>query len=560
MAFAQCFAYDGHGRLTEAWTPVSQKCTDTRSASSLGGRAPYWTSYTYNDASQRATETTHADTGDATTTYCYEKEGQPHTLTGTSTEADCTAPERAYGSDTAGNTTSRPDGTAAQDLEWSDESRLTTLTEDGKTTDYLYGADGTLLIRATEGGERVLYAGATELHLRADGSTWAQRHYSSGDLTVAVRSSESGSNELSYLVTDPHGTAGLAIDATDQAFSRRYMTPFGAPRGSTTGTAWPDDKGFLGKTTDTGTGLTHVGARQYDPEIGQFISVDPLLQTGVGQTLNGYSYAVQNPATVADPSGLGVPECHTGEIKNCRNGVPVSTGKKKTSSSGEGPVRACRCGTRPPLVKGMKPTGLGGIPGRRNLTMPSAPAPKGWLKTTPPNPGPPPPNPGPEPKKDDGFWGKVKNWTGETFGTWDGWKTRVLPGAAFAACLVATAGLCTAAGVVVVGATFVGDRVTTGSWNYAAAGKSLAWTLAGGAVARGLAGSWRASAFVSRTRVKTVSEMENVTVYGYRKTTDWGATQANISLNLANAGTFCGAGAASPGSAAGVVLRATLLP
>ncbi|MFD0107640.1 RHS repeat domain-containing protein [Streptomyces sp. NPDC127164] len=404
-AETQCFAYDGHRRMTGAWTPASQKCSDTRSAHSLGGRAPYWTSYTYNDAGQRTTQTEHAAGGNTTTNYCYEKEGQPHALTGTSTTADCTSPDRAFTFDSTGNTTSRPDGTATQDLAWSEEGKLTSLTEDGKTTDYLSGADGTLLVRDTEDGERILYAGATELHLRADGTAWAQRRYGSGDVTVAVRSNESGSNELSYLVNDPHGTATLAIDATDQAYSRRYMTPFGAPRGTATGSAWPDDKGFLGKTTDTGTGLTHVGARQYDTEIGQFISVAPLLQTGIGQTLNGYSYAVQNPQTVADSTGLGVPGCHTGEIKNCRNGVPVSSGKKASSGS-EGPVRACRCGKRPPLVKGMKPTGLGGIPGRRNITLPSTPAPKGWLRTVPSTSGgSPAPNPGPKPKPEAN-----KNW------------------------------------------------------------------------------------------------------------------------------------------------------
>ncbi|WP_328835932.1 RHS repeat-associated core domain-containing protein [Streptomyces europaeiscabiei] len=423
-AETQCFAYDGHRRLTEAWTPASQKCSGTRSANSLGGRVPYWTGYTYNDAGQRNTETEHTSTGDTTTTYCYEKTDQPHALTGTSTEADCADPDRSYEFDSTGNTTSRPDGTTTQDLDWSDEGRLAALTEGGKTTSYLYGADGTLLIRATEGGERVLYLGSTELHLRANGSTWAQRHYGSGSLTVAVRSNESGSNELSYLVTDQHGTATLAIDATDQAYSRRYTTPFGAPRGTTTGAAWPDDKGFLGKTTDTATGLTHVAARQYDPELGQFISVDPLLQTGVGQTLNGYSYAVQNPATIADPSGLGVPECHTGEIKNCRNGVPVSSGKKSTSS-GEGPVRACRCGGRPILVKGMKPTGLGGIPGRRNITLPSTPPPTGWLKTTPP------PNPGPKPKAEAN-----QNWfqrATDSFASTPGGFKEKLMGAAFGA-------------------------------------------------------------------------------------------------------------------------------
>ncbi|GAQ65056.1 RHS repeat domain-containing protein [Streptomyces scabiei] len=432
-AETQCFAHDGHRRLTEAWTPASQKCSDARSASSLGGRSAYWTSYGYNDAGQRARETEHTSTGDTTTTYCYEKADQPHALTGTSTKADCTAPDRSYEFDSTGNTTSRPDGTATQDLDWSDEGRLATLTESGKTTDYLYGADGTLLIRSTEGGERVLYVGATELHLRADGSTWAQRHYGSGSLTVAVRSNESGADELSYLVTDQHGTATLAIDATNQEFSRRYTTPFGAPRGDTTGAAWPDDKGFLGKTTDTGTGLTHVDARQYDPELGQFISVDPLLQTGVGQTLNGYSYAVQNPSTLADPSGLGVPECREPQKYGitCRGGIPVSSGKKKTTSSGgEGPVRACRCGGRPTLVKGMKPTGLGGIPGRRNITLPSTPPPTGWLKVVPP------PNPGPKPKAEAN-----KNWFEKATGWLPSWED-VKDGYDYVMSYSSTSGLC----------------------------------------------------------------------------------------------------------------------
>ncbi|WP_060888307.1 RHS repeat-associated core domain-containing protein [Streptomyces caniscabiei] len=432
-AETQCFAHDGHRRLTEAWTPASQKCSDARSASSLGGRSAYWTSYGYNDAGQRTKETEHTSTGDTTTTYCYEKADQPHALTGTSTKADCTAPDRSYEFDSTGNTTSRPDGTATQDLDWSDEGRLAALTENDKTTEYLYGADGTLLIRATEGGERVLYVGATELHLRADGSTWAQRHYGSGSLTVAVRSNESGADELSYLVTDQHGTATLAIDATNQAFSRRYTTPFGAPRGETTGAAWPDDKGFLGKTTDTGTGLTHVDARQYDPELGQFISVDPLLQTGVGQTLNGYSYAVQNPSTLADPSGLGVPECREPQKYGitCRGGIPVSSGKKKTSSGGgEGPVRACRCGGRPTLVKGMKPTGLGGIPGRRNITLPSTPPPTGWLKVVPP------PNPGPKPKAEAN-----KNWFEKATGWVPSWED-VKDGYDYVMSYSSTSGLC----------------------------------------------------------------------------------------------------------------------
>ncbi|MFG2840211.1 RHS repeat-associated core domain-containing protein [Streptomyces zaomyceticus] len=303
-AETQCFAYDGHRRLTEAWTPSSRNCGDARSASGLSGPAPYWTSYTYNQAGQRATETVHKAGGDTKTTYCYQG-NQPHVLTGTSTAANCTTPARSYSYDATGNTTKRPGKAGVQDLIWSPEGKLTKLTESGKSTDYLYDADGALLIRATQGGERILYAGATELHLRADGTLWAQRYYASGSLSVAVRSNERGTQKLTYLAGDQHGTQSLGISAdATQTFSKRYMSPFGAERGTPTGTAWPDDKGFLGKTDDKTTGLTHIGAREYDPTVGQFISVDPLLSLDQPGSLNGYSYANQNPTTASDPTGL----------------------------------------------------------------------------------------------------------------------------------------------------------------------------------------------------------------------------------------------------------------
>ncbi|MFG2942755.1 RHS repeat-associated core domain-containing protein [Streptomyces sp. NPDC048282] len=84
------------------------------------------------------------------------------------------------------------------------------------------------------------------------------------------------------------------------------MTPFGEDRGTPLNGPWADDKGFLGKTADTDTGLTHIGAREYDANTGQFLSVDPVLQATLPQTLNGYSYGVQNPATNSDPDGLAL--------------------------------------------------------------------------------------------------------------------------------------------------------------------------------------------------------------------------------------------------------------
>ncbi|MBM7169351.1 RHS repeat-associated core domain-containing protein [Streptomyces sp. G44] len=133
------------------------------------------------------------------------------------------------------------------------------------------------------------------------------RYYTANGQTIAVRTATAGTSgtKLDFLAADHHGTASLALDATTYATTKRYTTPFGAPRGEKT-TNWPDDKAFLGKPADTATGLTHVGAREYDPGTRQFISVDPLLQTDIHQTLNGYSYGAQNPLSNADPSGLGL--------------------------------------------------------------------------------------------------------------------------------------------------------------------------------------------------------------------------------------------------------------
>ncbi|MCX4484660.1 RHS repeat-associated core domain-containing protein [Streptomyces anulatus] len=308
----QCFGYDGHSRLKEARTSVTADC----SSSTPGGPAPYRTAYTYDDGGQRRTETQYDVNGAGTTsTYCYTDTARPHALTattGATGEKPCDAVSPAYDHDKAGNVTKRPGPTTGQSLLWDAEGRLTRLTEGTRRTDYLYDADGTLLIRrATGDGESVLHLGGTEIHLKVTGSTrktWGTRSYKADGTVIAVRTNESGSQRLTFLAGDKHGTSSLAIDATTQAVIRRYTTPFGAARGTGPGN-WPDDKRFLGKPADTGTGLTHIGARQFDALLGRFLSVDPLLESDKHQSLNGYSYAENNPVTLADPSGMGSISC-----------------------------------------------------------------------------------------------------------------------------------------------------------------------------------------------------------------------------------------------------------
>ncbi|MFJ2376582.1 polymorphic toxin-type HINT domain-containing protein [Streptomyces sp. NPDC087769] len=337
----QCFAYDADRRLTEAWTPKTADCaTSGRTTANLDGAAPYWTSYTYNNAGQRDTETNHAATGDATTTYGYKTPvGQPHPLVKTTGAKAAT-----YEYDEAGNTTARPGTQGTQTLGWNTEGELAFTTEPASGTKpalgttYLYDADGELLIRSATGdGDTVLYLGATEVRLTTKGATktiTGTRYYSAAGQTIAVRTATSGisGSKLSFLAADHHGTSSIAIDATSQDVTKRYTAPFGASRGAKSA-AWPDDKAFLGKPADASTGLTHIGAREYDPTVGQFISVDPVLDPAQHQSLNGYAYGNNTPVTSADPTGMWIDD-GTGHSEPRRDGGPAGPPSPTPGRSG----------------------------------------------------------------------------------------------------------------------------------------------------------------------------------------------------------------------------------
>ena len=65
----------------------------------------------------------------------------------------------------------------------------------------------------------------------------------------------------------------------------------------------PTDKLFTGQRLDD-TGMYYYGARYYDPTIGRFISPDTIVQNPANtQSLNRYSYVLNNPLKYNDPSG-----------------------------------------------------------------------------------------------------------------------------------------------------------------------------------------------------------------------------------------------------------------
>ncbi|MEU2980071.1 RHS repeat-associated core domain-containing protein [Streptomyces hirsutus] len=310
----QCFTYDGLRRLTEAWTQSTTACATAPSGSVLSGPAPYWHSYTYDKAGNRQTETLHDTSGNTTKdterTYDYPGAGkpQPHTLTSVTAAGPTGEARDTYTYDESGNTATRTLGGDTQKLTWDVEGHLAKVTEpvegsSAKVTEYLYDTEGNRLIGRTP-TETTLYLGGTEITLAKGSSTpKATRYYSLGGGHQAVQEND---GSFSVTLADHHGTAQLAIDTGTDKLTQRRTLPFGGIRGAEP-TDWPGTKGFVGGTDDTKTtGLTHLGAREYDPSTGRFISVDPVLEIDKPQTLNGYTYAAQNPLAFSDPTGLGL--------------------------------------------------------------------------------------------------------------------------------------------------------------------------------------------------------------------------------------------------------------
>ncbi len=298
----QCFQYDYLRRLTKAFTATDTGCdTPDLPPTSTPTSPNYHQEYTYdltgNRTSLTRTRLSSAGTpNETTTTYAYPSAGssQPHTLTSATTGSTTTS----YTYDDTGNTL-----TAGSDsYTWDIEGRIKTATTPDGASSFIYTADGDRLVRR-DPDTVTIYLPGHELELdRATNDVSARRYYSFAGQTVSVRSTQLG---LQDLYADHNGTADTAIDADAGNYRNKERDPFGNYRGSTTYVAgYPTDRGFHTGIEDDATGLIQMGARAYDPTIGRFLSVDPIIDHLNPQQMNGYAYANNSPITGSDPTGL----------------------------------------------------------------------------------------------------------------------------------------------------------------------------------------------------------------------------------------------------------------
>ncbi len=141
------------------------------------------------------------------------------------------------------------------------------------------------------------------------------RALSAAEVTTLPSSS---SAQINWLVPDHLGTPRIILDQTGSLanLKRHDYLPFGEELPSGTGgrTAamgyTPGDnvrQQFTSKERDVETGLDYFLARYYAHPQGRFTSADPLIASGrasAPQSWNRYSYVLNNPLKLVDPSGL----------------------------------------------------------------------------------------------------------------------------------------------------------------------------------------------------------------------------------------------------------------
>ncbi len=151
-------------------------------------------------------------------------------------------------------------------------------------------------------------------------SVWAWGAFVSGFgfLCVAL-AGDASAVEYRFYHPDALGSNALVTDREGDVVQRTVTEPYGGLRSRTDGSgesivSSADEVRhlFTDQEFDPESDLLAFGARQYDPAVGRFLSVDPAL-IDLGESfeqvqslpgaLNGHSYSANRPTALIDPTG-----------------------------------------------------------------------------------------------------------------------------------------------------------------------------------------------------------------------------------------------------------------
>ena len=208
------------------------------------------------------------------------------------THAVVTAGSNSYCYDQSGSMIGRKLGTNAYTLAYDSENRLQAVSG-AATATFVYDADGNR-VNATFGSTSTVYAGNW---YEKTGSV-VKKYYYAGHQRVAMRDN----GTLYFLLSDHLGSTSVTANISGAYATELRYYAYGGVRYN------PGNQittyRYTGQRWDSGTSLYYYGARWYDPAIGRFLAADTLVPgAGNPQSLNRYSYVLNNALKYVDPSG-----------------------------------------------------------------------------------------------------------------------------------------------------------------------------------------------------------------------------------------------------------------
>ncbi len=202
---------------------------------------------------------------------------------------------KTYSYDPNGNMTSG----GGRDFTWDIDNRVTSVTLGGSITSMEYDYTGARVKKDGAGGTTLYPFAGYEI----DASGTSTKFIRLGSENFAsTKKTASGAITQLFYHNDHLGGVNVITDSLGGRVQLNEYDPWGGVSRSE-GSIDPDTR-FTGQKLDAETGLYYYGGRYYDPEISRFISPDPFVpRPGNPQSLNRYSYTLNNPVRYIDPSG-----------------------------------------------------------------------------------------------------------------------------------------------------------------------------------------------------------------------------------------------------------------
>jgi RHS repeat-associated protein len=252
-------------------------------------------------------------------TYTYDKAGNrigkdsiTYTLNSIN-EVTALSDGTSFTYDDNGNRIQKTKGDDTWDYTYDYATRLTQVAENQSTIgEYVYDGDGKRL-QKTENSitTTYIYSGINPVY--EENSTGSACYVYGPIGLIAKRTTISQESNTYYYHKDHLGSTRSVTDSSKNIISASTYHPFGETE---------VEEGFEnylynGKGKDS-TGLYYYGARYYDPETGRFITRDLIAgRKSNSQTLNLYTYCLNNPVNLIDPAGLDSICFGDGESRRC---------------------------------------------------------------------------------------------------------------------------------------------------------------------------------------------------------------------------------------------------